>query len=379
MSRQQTLHRQDLFGFVPGGPVLDTEMAYGGYDPGDWNQRRGGPVVAEEEEYGDDDHFSLHDEDDDVSFGGDLEDVPLFGGEKDKVDDQLDEILSEMDKDDDDYGSYGADPMRVAPEVEALREDLTSIIVDGYRNAFWGEANASSGAWAAVFRRGAEYVSNKFEALAMPGDMEEIAQALLAHGLAFGQWYQLSDDDRKAMVRSAIEYAAVPGVEHGVDDAIVSAWNDGMAGLSARNAANILSSAFSDAKKTFYAALAENPLFGNLMQAAGVDPENADQMVNFRAILTVAMLKVGMPIDAYIASSISEHGQAIVQTVNASAYAHTADLSAVSVEAEVLAEDLVAAPVQTLPDSGYRMPPPEQILAFGYGVTILGSLAGILR
>lgn len=379
MSRQTTkLRRQDLFGFVPGGHVLDTEMAYGGYDPQDWHQRRGGPVVAAEESYGDeDDHFSLHGEDDDVEFGGDLEDVPLFGGEEkgDKVDDQLDSILEDMDKED--FGEYGADPMAVAPGAEGVREDLADVIRDGIRNSFVGESTASPDSWTALFRRNADWVSDKFEQFSNPGDIEEIAQALLADP-GFGQWYQLSEDDHKAMVSAAINYAAIPGIEHQLDDAVLAAWNEGWANFSASDAAQILWSLFRDSKKTVYAAFAELIVFGNLMQMIGVDPENADQMFNSRAVFLAVCLKAGFPVDAYIAEAITKQGQAIVATVGAANYAQSADLSSrTAPEAEALAEQLVAPPVQSLPDSGYRMPPPEQILAFGYGVTILGSLAGI--
>ncbi len=381
MSRTQTLHRSDLFGFVPGGHVLDTEMAYGGYDPQDWHGRRGGPVVAEEEEYGDDDHFSLHDEDDDVAFGGDLEDVPLFGGEgkdADDVDNALDEILHDMDKD-----SFGADPMAVSPEVEAQRDALTGLIRDGIRNAFWGESKAASDSWGKMFRKGADYVSDQFEK-SMPGDLEEIAQALMAQGI-FSHWNDLSEDDRNLAVANAIRYAAVPGIEHATDDAAVAAWKNGTF-FTASNAKSLIWTALSDANKTFYSALAENPLFGNLMQATGMDPSNADQMVNMRAMFLVLCMSVGLRVDSYIAHAISQDQGVVAaiasaeQAQSGANYPQGPQGPQVSIEAEAVVEELnIMPPVQELPDSGYSMPPPEQILAFGYGLSILGSLMGIFR
>lgn len=364
-----TLRRSDLFGFVPGGPVLDAEMSYGDYDPQHWHGRRGGPVVAAEESYGD--AFSLHDEDDDVMFSGDLDDVPLFsdafgdddGG--DEVDQQLDQILSEMDQDD----RFGADSLAVSPALEGYSEALSDVIRQGIRDAFFGEEDGVR----SMFRQGADWVSNKFEQLTAPGDMEEIAQHLLADG-AFCHWNDLSDADRQALVHNAIWNSAWPGVEVSVDDELWDAWQKGIGSLPT-SAFEIAKAALtSDLPKVVHAAIAENPVLGNMMQAAGFDPTNADQFVNERAMTLWLLGKFGLNVDAYVAKAITDRGQDIISACQAAASG-----APTSPEAEGLAEELVAQPVQELAETGWRMPSPEQILALGYGFSILGSLAGVFR
>lgn len=375
------LRRSDLFGFVPGGPVLDAEEEYGEYDPQNWHQRRGGPVVAAEEAYGG--KFSLSDEDDDVAFAGDLEDVDLFtdsfgkeGG--DEVDNQLDQILSEMDKED--FGAYsGEDALAIAPGLEAYRNGLADIIREGVRSAFIGEAEGVQ----SMFQRGADWVSNKFEQLVAPGDMEEIAQALMSGAgegprsegvdLAFCHWNELSDSARESLVHNAIWYAMWPGVEVSVDDKLWEAWQSGIGSLPSSAFEIAKAAVTADLPKIAYAAFAEHPMLGNMMQAAGWDPQNADQMKNERAMLLWLLGKFGFPVDAYVAKAITDQGQDVISACQAA----TSGGSSISAEAEGLAEELVAPPVQELPDSGWQMPSPEQILAAGYGLSIIGSLAGI--
>lgn len=366
------LRRSDLFAFAPNSTTVEAEEEYGN----DWNQRRGGPVVAAEEGYGNwdprrggsvldaEEKFSLSDEDED--FGDDDGDDDFgddaFGG--DDVDSQLDQILSQMDHEE----GFGADPLSIPPSLEGHRDELANIIRDGVRNAFFGESEGVQ----SMFRSGAEWVSNKFEQMAMPGDVEEIAQALMADG-SLCNWNELSDSDRQAAVHAAIWYSMWPGVELSADDEFWKAWSTGSLSSIPTDAFNIAKAALTgDLPKMVYASLAENPVIGNVMQSAGWDPKNADQMKNERAMTLWVLGKFGFPVDAYIARAITDQGQGVI----AACQQASAGPTAVGPAEEAMVEELVV-PTQELADTGFGLPTPEQILAGGYGFAILGSLAGI--
>jgi|GEM_PF-7064425 len=367
-----SLLRTDLFGFTPGGPVLDAEEAYGD----DWDPRRGGQVLGSEEDYS----FSLSsDEDDD-----DLDDDDLSESFGDDSDDQLDQILTDMESEESEE-DYGQDNLDLAPDVEQCREELATVIRDGVRNAFLGESDGIQ----KMFRNSAEWVSDKFEQMMAPGDMEEIAQALLnpdhegTFEASFCDWNNLTDADRQFIVHKAIWSTAWPGINISVDDKLWEAWSAGVSNLPS-SAFEIAKAALTaDLPRLVHAAFAENLFIGNLMQAAGWDPQNADQLRNERAMTMWLLGKFGVPIDAYVAQAISEEGQAVIaacqpqgrltETPTDVAWGPT------DVARERMADEFVASPVQEISDVGTSMPAPEQILAFGYGFTVLGSLAGFFR
>lgn len=365
------LRRSDLFGFVPGGPVLEAEEAYGE----DWDPRRGGRVLDAEEEYS----FSLSG-DDDEDFGADsgMSDIPLFsdsfGG--DETDDQLDQILSDLESDE-----FGADPMQISPSLEPYVDQLDDLIAKGAQDAIMARQddlpslfNASMG----MLRKAAQKFSNFFT----PGDLKEIAHALMADP-AFCEWPSLSQEQQSGTVHQAIYASMWPGVESKSDDMASHAMDQAWDQLSSADVASLSSNLFEvfltatteDLPKAFYAGLAENPVLGNAMQMMGWDPANDDQALNVQAAALWLFGKIGFDIDGAIAAQISDNGEQIVQACRG-AVEQSGPVEVVSVEVEQIS-DLLPAPVQEMSDSGYFAWDPTQILAAGYGMSILGSLTKI--
>lgn len=360
------LRRQDLFGFTPGGPVLEAEEAYGD----DWDPRRGGRVLDAEEEYS----FTLNGDEDD-EFGSDISDVQMFSdayGEEDETDAQLDNILQQMDSED-----FGADPMSIPPELESAVDQLDDLVVAGAQDAVVPRPEDVISAFNVPMRM-MKKAGSKFSSFFTPGDFKEIAHAIIADP-AFCQWNDLSDGQRTAIVHNAIYYCMFPGVEMGSDDALSPAWEQltsaDVAGLASTLFETFVTATTEDMPKAFYAGLAEIPVLGSAMQAIGWDPESDDQSLNAQAAALWFFGKMGFDIDASIANQITQNGQDIVAACRAAQSSPTI----VAIESETLVEDIVPAPTQEMSESGYRGPAPEQILAFGYGVSILGALTGVFR
>lgn len=371
------LQAEEDYGFVPGGRVLQAEEDYG-FVPGgrvlqaeeDYGFVPGGPVLEAEEEYGEDD--------DDIE----MSDVSLFGGDRDDVDVQLDEIIDEMDHED----AFGADPVaHLSPELDHLVDPLSNVLRDGVRDSFWGAEASNPSSFRQMFRSSAEAISNAFEKMAAPGDMEEIAGFLLLDG-AFPSWDSLNDQEREALVEGAVWASAWPGIDMQADDVFWEAWSSGKTSLptSAYEVAKIALT--QDLPKAIHAAFAEVQPLGIAMKAAGFNPEDRDQLRNERAMAIWVLGKFGYPIYSYMAKAITDKAQDIISEAarvsgpSTSAPSAPAPNGPISIEAERMVEEIVVvAPVQQGPAESGSGWGSVQFLAFGYGVSMMLPLLGIVR
>jgi hypothetical protein len=288
-----------------------------------------------------------------------------------------------------DSEDFGADPMHISPELEPVVDQLDDLIVAGAQSAVVGDDQGAG--LVSVFnipKRMMKSAGAKISSFFTPGDFKEIAHAILADPGPDGHpslciWNELSDDQRAAIVHNAIYYCMFPGVKMGSPDALSPAW-DQLTGMDVSGLASTLFETFTtvateDLPKSFYAGLAENPVLGNAMQALGWDPESDDQQLNVQAAGLWFFGKLGFDIDASIANQITQNGQDIVSACQS---ASQSSPQVVSIEAEGLSqslEEFIPAPTQEMVESGYRGPAPEQILAFGYGISVLGALTGVFR
>lgn len=347
-----TLEAEMDYGFTPGGSVLDAEEDFGAGTPDD-------DILESEESYVDDiDEFGA-DEDDEDDF-----DLDMFGGDDNDPDAQLDALDAALDGE-----AFGESPLSVAPGLEQYRAPLAGILFDGVKEGLVG----ADGIDRKIFDL-ASSAGYQLDKVFTPGDMEEIAQALLADP-GFGQWNGLSDEERAAMVNRAVAYAAVPGLELGWNDAFAEAWNQGQLPASFPKTVFAAFKTYftQDIPKVMYAALAEIPAIGATMQAMGWDPANADQLFNARAVLLYALSFV-KSVDASLANAITARAQNIISAVGATSQAGGGTVEEALVEQISLPE-----PAQQVPDSGTWLPEPPQILAIGYAVGIGGAVLGFFR
>lgn len=413
------------FGFVPGGPQLQAEMAYGDIDP-----RRGGRVLAAEEAFAGEeemediplfvDNYGFVPNDavlgselsygfvpndpvlgSELSYGADSDDDELDsilsdmqsdkmgfvpGGPQleaemrygDADDAQMDKILSEMDGGGDSYGRVitgGADSAQLPDGLDSQVGPLSELVFEGF------DRSATPDALEGAFGGNAARIKKTLSDIINVGEFEDIAHFLLSDP-SFVDWFTadssgnfaLSDEDRNQIVASAVWNSAWPGADMTADDIFWQQWDAGEISPT-----ELLRALVSDSWSGFYASLLENPALKPLLPA----PSNDQQVFNKSAI---GMWLAGHFLDVYpnVAAVITEKGQSIVDAARAAAVSASPptsrEPSAPTQTVTIVEEQLTAIipePIQQISTPDRGMLEPVNILMAGYGISILGALTGI--
>lgn len=309
-------------------------------------------------------------------FGLDRED--LFGEEGDKEEDPdvddlesgLQSLEADIDRDLAAYGAwYGAEAEAMAQpgNLAALHSavDIGVLLPEklqgGYIEGFY------------------EWYHDR----AVGDEGLEIARRL-AEGLSQFDWSKLSPVDKRELVKVAVIQSAIPGIDLSADDVIRNAIEPEVGVVDSLWAAAKATPAMafryftSDLPKTFGSLIVEVPVLGPLYEdywkALGITKrKNADQAINSLAMTYLALSWMGFPVYDWIADKIDAEG----------AMLSFAPAGPTLVE-ESLSIETGVAPAPPLPEpTEYAerrggMPTPEVILAFGYGLTALGAITGIL-
>lgn len=340
-----TLRRSDLFGYAS-----QEQFAF---TPSD-------RILADEEGYGGED---------------DLADVPLFGA--DDPDAQLDALEREMDAEQ--YGvigrESGTDPsLTPIGSAGQFAPELGKILLDGFQ-----EGLSSDSRMVQMAQRAGRSLAD----LVQTGDWAEMASAMLADP-AFGAWNSLSEEEQVGLVKSAVAYTAIPGLEMSWDDAFAEAWHQGGIATLPSDVYTMLKVLFTqDGPKFVWSCLNEVPVLGAMLSGAGFTVENFDQQVNLSAM---GLYLVGLykpEVYRVAAGEVTERAQHIIaasQEGLMQAGGRGGLQGGMVIQEEALVSSIqLPEPAQTLPDQGIGLPDPPQILATGYGVAIAGALLGIFR
>lgn len=381
--------RSDLFGYagghVPMDAVLNAEARYGAHGYGALNSAS----LLAEEAYGedeDDDDFGAlnsasllaeeaYGEDEDEDDAGDDFGDDVFGDEGDEIDEDLDELDAELDSEL--YGSwYGATEGALAAPAGAegqVNSLAMALNVGAFLPAFLINAGAEPGYF--------EYFMEKAASAVGPNDAREIAVKLM-NQRGFESWNQLSKGQQAQLVRNAVVEAAIPGLQTTWDDPFRKAFqaNPGIMGASWASLKALPFSIWNliaeDGPNGILAVLQELPGLGpaatQALSVLGV--QAPDQVINGLAIRYYFAGLVYPSIYTWLADSVTNQGQAGIQAV--------AESTRPPVQAPRY-EDVGPLPrlenrPEVIPSSGSGFPEPQNILAVGYGLVVLGGLTGIL-